>query len=269
MKTKRTMIFLMAICLVVLLCSFCERSHAADVDIKKSKDVNLKVWNTFLGIKIGDPIYDGDVPAGDRVQVNGSWWATDVAVKQRFIRDVVANTADHSIGAVVAAGPGVFEMQEMQTWLTANVGTRRVELTDIKSGDADIHVAVDLVQWIAGGEPVNPVGAVIPIMHGTSPLLPGYQVSLAGVVFDPAQGWVNTAPYSGEVTVVGDIGLTAAPDHGTLIPSPPISLALVRIHFWEWLSWKGVIRTGRIPSYAGWLIPTFPLRPQQLRYRLN
>ncbi|MHC4086626.1 MAG: DUF7901 domain-containing protein [Planctomycetota bacterium] len=214
MKTKRTMIFLMAICLVVLLCSFCERSHAADVDIKKSKDVNLKVWNTFLGIKIGDPIYDGDVPAGDRVQVNGSWWATDVAVKQRFIRDVVANTADHSIGAVVAAGPGVFEMQEMQTWLTANVGTRRVELTDIKSGDADIHVAVDLVQWIAGGEPVNPVGAVIPIMHGTSPLLPGYQVSLAGVVFDPAQGWVNTAPYSGEVTVVGDIGLTAAPDHG-------------------------------------------------------
>ncbi|MBW8041160.1 MAG: hypothetical protein FVQ85_14315 [Planctomycetes bacterium] len=211
MKTKRTMMFLMAICLVVLLCSFCERSQAADVDIKKSRDVNLKVWNTFAGFKFGDPIFDGDVPAGDRVKVNGSWYATDTATQQRFINGSVAN---HSIGAVVAVSPGVFEMPELQAWLAANVGTGRVELADVKSEEADIHVAVDLTQWVISGIGPFPDGTIIPIMNGISPMLPGYQVGLVDVLFDPAVGWVNPVPYSGEVTVVGDIGLTAAPDHG-------------------------------------------------------
>ena len=36
----------------------------AKVDITKDRDSYIEVWNTLFGFKVGDPIYEGWVPAG-------------------------------------------------------------------------------------------------------------------------------------------------------------------------------------------------------------
>ena len=212
---------------MLAMSSILETAMAADVEIDKSRDVNLKVWNTILGIRIGDPIYDGDLPKEDKAEVNKSWWATDTSTQQRFLND--NRVAHHAIGTVVEDSPGHFTMPQQNDWLIAKVGDRWVGFADLKAENTDIYVAVDAAGWINGGEPTyEPEVTTIQVNNGIEALqLPGYQIGTSEITFSETTGWVNPSPYTGDVTVIGSIAIRA-PEPATLLLLGLGTLAVLR-----------------------------------------
>ncbi len=186
-----------------------QTSQAANVKINKSRDVHATVWGTNCGVRQGDPVFDGDVAAGDSVKVDRPTWATDTSTEQSFKDGCVAS---HSLGAIVSDSNDHFYMPLLNSWLTHNVGDRWVMFADLKSEEVDIYVAIDIAAWVAGGEPAYAwESTVIPITNGISPLLPGYQIGLSETFFDESAGWVNPDPYTGDVTIIGNIGMIPEP----------------------------------------------------------
>lgn len=197
--------------------AFAVVSFAADVDITKNRDANIKVWNTLFGVRIGDPIYDADVPAGHRVQVNGAWWATDTSTKQRFLRaGGGVGQAEHAFAPVMPDGPG-YTMAVMNDWLSANYGDNRIAFTDAMSETTDISIAIDMEAWRLSGSPAAiPMGTPIDVLNGVSPLLPGYQIGTSPVEFSAGGGWLNPSPFTGTIYSFGEIGF-AVPEPASLV----------------------------------------------------
>ncbi len=191
---------------------------AGEVSIRKSRDANVKVWNTIFGFRVGDPKADIDLPAGDRLKANRSWWATDTSTQQRFLGvAAVERTAEHALAAIIPdpENPGQVTMPRLNSWLFDQFGMQQFELADMASEDSDLYVAVDLSAWIAGGGVRPPDGSVLNIVNGTHPMLPGYLLSPMPAHFDPNVGWDSPARYNGPAFVLGDI-ITNAPEPATL-----------------------------------------------------
>ncbi|MFH1371903.1 MAG: hypothetical protein ABII09_11555 [Planctomycetota bacterium] len=197
------------ILILVLLVTICisQAAFAAKVTILKNRDSNITVWNTFFGFRIGDPIYTGTLPAGTPLIITSNWWATDLSVEQ----DVVGNLADHSIGAVQEKAPGVYELAELNTWLGRNFGFTPQLLADLGHFVAGplLYIAVDINEFLLSGVPVPPPGTILTVIGGEIPVLPGYVVGNVPISFDPGQGWVNPAPYFGDIGVIGFIEIAA------------------------------------------------------------
>lgn len=188
---------------------------AASIDIHKSRDAHVTAFNTFFGFRFGDPIVDVDLPASNRLKASSTFPATDISVDQTFIDRVVVI----SFGAILPdpVNPGLFTMPELDSYLKTKVGHVRVPLPDLASDFFDVFVAVDLDLWINGGSPQPlPLESIVPIVDGASPTLPGVKVGLSEIMFDPAIGWDNPSPFTGDLFVLGDPGI-AVPYPSTLL----------------------------------------------------
>ena len=204
---------------LVFLLSLVAQSGVMASSVKKSRAVNVKVWNTVFGVKVGDPIYDGDLFPGDKATIEGSWWATDLSTQQRALPTALTTT--HSIGAVVAdsVNPGQYTMPLLNNYLTAKVGAGYVvRLPDLASETTNTFVAINLDTWINGGAVAPPLESVFTFTNGTCSSLPGVQVGLSKMVFDPLMGWVNSNCFTGSVYALGEIDL--------VVPEPSALLAL-------------------------------------------
>lgn len=180
---------------------------AGDVDIRKDRDSHVTVWRTLLGFRFGDPVYDGHLPAGHRLRMREGW-LTDLSVTQ----DLEVNLrTEHQIAAMVGH-PGFVRMAELDPWVRDMYGDEVITVADFAPGGPGIvpalHVAVDLTEidpwrWFCPGE-------VFLVIGGQALELPGYQFGLETFDYLEGLGWVNPAPYTGEVMIIGEMGLNAS-----------------------------------------------------------
>jgi len=196
------------ILIVALLVTFClsQAALAATVTITKDRDSNIRVWNTFFGFRVGDPIYEGWLPAGNTLTVSSSWWATDLSVAQ----DTPTGPAEHSIGAVQEKSEGVYELAELNTWLGENFGFTPQLLADLAhtASGPPLFVAIDISEFLFSGAAVPP-GTPVSVVTGEADDLPGYLIGTTPISFDPNEGWVNPDPYTGTLEVIGEITIAA------------------------------------------------------------
>jgi hypothetical protein len=203
MKTLKILI----VALVVL--ALVPQAAPASVTITKSEPSHVKAWNTFLGIRASVIV---DVTMTGTLRISESWWATDLEIEQTPASSVYA--ASHSIAPLVPDPAGGYAMTAMLPWMEANFGNAARACPDLFPPDSffDVFVSVDLSEWLHSGAPLPPLGALVDIIGGQSPHLPGYKVGMAPVQFDPAIGWANPQPYNGPISVLGHIDISAT--HG-------------------------------------------------------
>lgn len=179
-------------------------ARAGDVDITKNRDSHIRVWNTLLGFRYGDPVYDGTLPSGHRLQL-AEGWVTDLSVEQDPVAAAAFNTTTGL--AVVTGGPGSYTMPELESGVSALVGDARLAVADLASPVNDIFVTFDLDDYFMGGGHAPPVGTLLNAIAGQIPGMPGVVVGLAEFQFGADQGWTTTALYSGPIEVIGEMGL--------------------------------------------------------------
>lgn len=193
-------------------------AFAGDLDIRKDRDSHITVWRTLFGFRFGDPIYDGNLPAGHRLRQREGW-LTDLSVTQ----DLAAGNirTEHHIAAM-EGHTGFLRMAELDPWVRDHFGEEVATVGDFMPGMAgttpELHVAVDLSRidpwaWFCPG-------MLFMVFNGETPALPGYQFGNVPPEYIEGLGWVNPAPYTGEVILIGEFGLNASP-----YPLPGCNLA--------------------------------------------
>lgn len=193
-----------------LLLASAGMAFAGDVDLRKSRDTHVTIWHTLLGFRVGDPVYDGDLAAGDRLRVKSSW-VTDLSVEQTFL--ATARFTQTDFAALEPAG-GLVNMAFLDDYVRDTFGQFVPTYSDFAPVSApEVYVTVD----IAVAEPYAlevgtllfvEFGEVLP-QDGAPDGLPGVQFGLAPFTFAPTTGWITPVPYVGLVEVVGEIGLNA------------------------------------------------------------
>lgn len=182
---------------------------AGDVDIRKNQDSHVRVWRTLLGFRVGDPIYDGTLPAGHRLRIKEGW-ITDLSVEQD-LPSMLAHT-QHDMAALVG-GPGMVTMAPLDEWVYSAWGDEVGTVIDFAPGlvpaTPELYVAVDLAQidpwrWTCPGE-------IFFVFNGQVLGLPGYQFGHVPFEYVDGEGWMNEVPYNGEVQAIGEMGLNASP----------------------------------------------------------
>jgi hypothetical protein len=173
----------------------------------KQRDVNVKVWRTIFWTRVGDPLVDIDVPAGQLIEVKDDSEYTDRSVKQSFLNARgVGSATNVGFGAVVPDpnAPGFVTMPVIGSYLVAKVGyDTPVLMPDIASFAAELYVAIDLEAWINSGAAPPPMGSPVPVAGGLVPGLPGVYVGLVPQVWDPVFGVGNPMPFSGMAFEIG------------------------------------------------------------------
>jgi hypothetical protein len=85
------------------------------------------------------------------------------------------------------------------------------------NGTSDIFSSVDLVTYFNSGGTPPPPGTTVAISNGTSSLLPGMQFGLSPITFDPNSGYVNSNPFTGDITLSGALTLSAVPEPSSIV----------------------------------------------------
>lgn len=185
---------------------------AGDVDITKNRDSHVTVWKTLLGYRYGDPIYNGTLPSGHRLQISEGW-LTDLSVEQDPVAAGAFNTTTGF--AMVTGGPGTYTMPDLTSAMTSLAGNSRLGFSDLASPLTDIHVTFDLDDYFYGGGHAMPVGTNLFANNGQIAGMPGVLVGLTPFTFDSSTGWTTGSLYTGPLSVIGEMGL-AAPTPGSL-----------------------------------------------------
>ncbi len=177
---------------------------AGDVDIQKNRDSHVTVWNTVLGYRYGDPVYDGTLPAGHKLKISEGWF-TDLSVQQDLF---AMNNHRATTGlAMVTGSPGSYTMPNLESAVTSLAGNNRIAVPDFASSFFDVFVTIDLDNYVMGGGFVPPLDSTLPVMGGHIPGMPGVSIGLTPFEFDPVNGWYTTTPFTGQVTAIGEMGL--------------------------------------------------------------
>ena len=206
---------------MVFLLSVVAQLGATASSVVKHRPVHVKIYATIFSVRVGDPLYEGDLCDGDSATIDQPWWATDLSTVQTDV--ATALTSTNSVGAVVPdpVDPGKRTMPRLNDYLVATVGRGYVvRLPDLARESTDTFVAPNLDAWIRGGVAAPPPESVFSFVNGTCSSLPGVKVGLSEIVFDPLAGWVNSNPLTGNVYVLGEIDLVAP------VPEPSALLAL-------------------------------------------
>ncbi len=182
---------------------------AGDVDIRKNRDSHVTVWRTLLGFRVGDPVYDGTLPEGHRLRVR-SHWLTDLSVTQDL--PTVAAHTQHDMAALIGP-PGMVTMAPLDDWVRDAWGDEAGTVIDFAPGLApsapELYVAIDLTRidpwkWTCPGE-------LFFVINGEVLGLPGYAFSHVPFEYIDGEGWINLAPFNGEIEAIGEMTLNASP----------------------------------------------------------
>ena len=127
-----------------------------------NKDYNVAVWFTTGGTRIGDPLFEGLLPAGTSIP--------------RSTKD--ANIDDHStkITAVGATKVSWNDTFFQNSPLVAVTTPTVVPFLDSEANGVNVFFIINASQWIAGGGSFSPGETYSDFNNGTNPLLPGFTV---------------------------------------------------------------------------------------------
>lgn len=201
-------------------------THAASIplDITKSKDANIKVYNTFFGFQVGDPIFSMDLPAGDTLKttVSNNSFFSGLSTVQTLIKstgvDVKATNTFENVEPD-PLNPGLFWTPLLNDYLflmlADNGGT--LLLPDLGSESGDIYVYTDIGDYLTAGNTALVLGSNISFVNGISPELPGVYAGNSPLTFDSTLGIVNSAPFTGTAFALGNITLSAVPEPSTFV----------------------------------------------------
>lgn len=186
----------------------------------KTKDVNFKIFSTVFGIR-AVTLVDEDLTAGTKkIYTVRKLFYTDISTQQSFItKTAQLDITTNDYGSVIAdaQNPGEFTMPDFNGGIVPLVGDGiQVLVPDLVNDTTDLYVFTDMRKWISSGASAPQVGSVFDIVNGTSPLLPGVEVGLAPLTFDPNFGFVNSQPFTGDVSQFGITGFTAVPEASSL-----------------------------------------------------
>lgn len=188
---------------------------AGDVDITKNRDSRITVWNTFLGSRYGDPVYNGTLPAGHRLRLSEGW-ITGLSVEQDPLGVALHNTTTGM--AMVTGGPGSYTMEDLTVAVGSLAGpTGRLGVPDFASSFFDVFVTIDLDDFVMGGGGSLPLGSTVEFMNGAAVSMPGLSAGLSEYTFDAMTGWASASPFTGSLEVIGDMGLSLVPAPGTVV----------------------------------------------------
>lgn len=191
-------------------------AQAGNVDITKNRDSHITVWNTVLGYRYGDPVYDGTLPAGHNLKISEGWF-TDLSVQQDFPALAGAHRTTTGM-AQVTGSPGSYTMPDLESAVGGLAGDGRISLPDFSSPLADFFVSIDLDDYVQGGGHAPAVGSQFFAVGGQIPGMPGVFLGLTSFDFDSLNGWYTSSPYTGPVDVIGEMGLqTPAPGSAALL----------------------------------------------------
>ena len=202
-------------------------THADSIklDIQKSKDANIKVYNTFLGVQVGSPIFSQQLAAGDKLTTtvsNNTFFSTGLSFEQTFVNstgvDVKATNTLENVEPD-PLNPGLFWTPVLNDFifqmLADNGGT--LFLPDLGSETGNIYVYTDIGNYLAAGNSALVLGSDISFVNGVSPDLPGVYAGNSPLTFDSTLGIVNSAPFTGTAFALGNITLSAVPEPSTFV----------------------------------------------------
>jgi hypothetical protein len=124
--------------------------------------------------------------------------------------------ATHSTLAFIGEVDDHLEKLEVSPAAELQVGSASFDVPVLSNGVADLFVAIDLVQWLSFPTTFDPLEEIT-ISVGRSELLPGFLVSNSPIAFDPFQGFVTDAPFSGVSSVIGFADGRVVPEPSTLL----------------------------------------------------
>jgi hypothetical protein len=171
-------------------------------------------------------VYDGTLPAGHRLQISDGWF-TDLSV----VQDPVATNLHRTTTgmAQVTGTTGSYTMTDLATAVGALAGpTGRLSMPDLASASQDIFVTVDLDDFVNGGGAALPFGSTLDFVDGLCTTQEGLSAGLSDFTFSSDSGWTTSSPFTGELTVIGEMGLSLVPTPGTAVLGALAGLALVR-----------------------------------------
>jgi hypothetical protein len=198
---------------VVAACAVSAPALAGNVDITKNRDSHVTVWNTLLGFRYGDPVYDGTLPAGHRLQISEGW-LTDLSVVQDPLAAGLHRTTTGM--AMITGGPGTYTMPDLTQAVGMLAGpTGRIGVPDLASSFFDVFVTIDLDDFVHSGGGALPLGTSLSFLNGDCVSQPGLHAGLSDYMFSAGSGWQTGSPFSGELTVIGEMGLSLVPAPGT------------------------------------------------------
>jgi hypothetical protein len=120
--------------------------------------------------------------------------------------------------AMVMGGPGSYTMQD----LTAAVGllagpTGRIGVPDLASSFFDVFVTIDLDDFVNNGGGALPLGTSLSFVNGNCVSQRGLYAGLSEYMFSASGGWETAAPFTGELSVIGEMGLSLVPAPGSAV----------------------------------------------------
>ncbi len=203
---------LSALALLSTVATLPNTAAARDLDITKDRDSQITVWHTLLGSRYGDPAYNGTLPAGHRLQIPGGnhWW-TDFSIQQDYLAAAAPRRTTTGL-AVVTGSPGAYAMVDLAQAVStlAPLAGGRIAMPDLQSSFFDVFITIDLDDFVQmGGSQISwAPGMQLTFQNGVCNQNQAIHAAMAAYNFSPQTGWTSPQPYTGPLTVFGQIGLT-------------------------------------------------------------
>ncbi|CCI04651.1 exported hypothetical protein [Microcystis aeruginosa PCC 9443] len=126
--------------------------------------------------------------------------------------------------AFIGEVDGVLTELDLSAATSLFVGFDPFLVPSLNNQTLDLFVAVDLVQWLSNNPFTPGIGDTFDVANGVSSLLPGFLFSTSEISFVPGTGFVNNAPFNGQVSFNGLVI-----DGQVVVPEPTSTLSLLAL----------------------------------------
>lgn len=159
--------------------------------------VHCDAYNLFFPVANGG---GGGVGAGAK---------SDLHIESLFFDPISGTYIVESIFDILAKS-GILSVSVPDLWGDTN-GDGVIDSADTLYAVVDLRKFLS-AEFLGGSAPTFSFGEVFPIVGGTTPSLPGFEFGTLPLTFDPATGFDNPNPYTGD-------GVAMA-DHAPAVPEP-------------------------------------------------